>query len=85
MERDSVSDIQRDDIDLATAAEQSSEEDEAQEGNVLADEEESVQPAEEEAIHIEDAEEVGETEAEEEAEVDPYESFRADLKAQKLS
>ena len=77
-----MSDIQRDDIDLATAAEQSSEEDEAQEGNVLADEEESVQPAEEEAIHIEDAEEVGEAEAEEEAEVDPYESFRADLKAQ---
>jgi transcription termination/antitermination protein NusG len=92
MERDSVSDTQRDDIDLATAAEQSSEVDEAQEGSVLAEDEESVEAAEEEALHIEDANESADAaavtdadvaaEAEEEAEVDPYESFRADLKAQ---
>jgi transcriptional antiterminator NusG len=42
------------DIDLATAAEQSSEEDEAQEGNVLASEESSVESAEHRAIHIVD-------------------------------
>jgi transcriptional antiterminator NusG len=39
------------DIDLATAAEQSSEEDEAQEGNALAQDTESVTPAEELAMH----------------------------------
>ena len=43
----------RDDIDLATAAEQSSEEDEAQEGNSLAGDEGSVESAEHEALHIE--------------------------------
>ncbi|QDE35664.1 transcription termination/antitermination protein NusG [Microbacterium foliorum] len=43
-----------DDADWATAAEQSSEEDEAQEGNVLAAEEQSVTPAEHVALHIED-------------------------------
>lgn len=43
-----------DDADWATAAEQSSEEDEAQEGNVLAAEEQSVAPAEHVALHIED-------------------------------
>ena len=43
----------RDDIDLATAAEQSSEEDEAQEGNTLAGDEGSVESAEHEALHIE--------------------------------
>ena len=43
----------RDDIDLATAAEQSSEEDEAQEGNSLSVDEGSVESAEREAIHIE--------------------------------
>lgn len=43
-----------DDADWATAAEQSSEEDEAQEGNVLAAEEQSVEPAERLAIHVED-------------------------------
>ena len=40
-----------DDIDLATAAEQSSEEDEAQEGNTLREDEESATSAEELAIH----------------------------------
>lgn len=44
-----------DDADWATAAEQSSEEDEAQEGNVLAAEENSVTSAEHVALHIEDA------------------------------
>ncbi len=43
----------RDDIDLATAAEQSSEEDEAQEGNSLAADEQSVNAAESAGIHIE--------------------------------
>ena len=42
----------RDDIDLATAAEQSSEEDEAQEGNELAHDEASVESAEILAIHV---------------------------------
>lgn len=40
------------DVDLATAAEQSSEEDEAQEGDVLAKEVASDDPAEERAMHI---------------------------------
>ncbi|MET1053662.1 MAG: transcription termination/antitermination NusG family protein, partial [Mycetocola sp.] len=44
-----------DDVDWATAAEQSSEDDEAQEGNVLASQEESVEPAEHEALHVEDS------------------------------
>ncbi len=43
-----------DDADWATAAEQSSEEDEAQEGNVLAAEEQSATSAEHVALHIED-------------------------------
>jgi transcriptional antiterminator NusG len=47
-----VSEQEHRDIDLATAAEQSSEEDEAQEGNVLAAEVDSVDPAEHEAIHV---------------------------------
>ena len=49
-----MSDTDRDDIDWATAAEQSSEEDEAQEGNVLAHDEESSESAEHEAIHLVD-------------------------------
>ena len=43
---------ERDDIDLATAAEQSSEEDEAQEGNELAADEASVISAESSALHV---------------------------------
>jgi len=56
-----VTDTHRDDIDLATAAEQSSEEDEAQEGNTLAADEQSVDAAEQDAVHLvdEDAEEEG--------------------------
>ncbi|MBT2483281.1 MULTISPECIES: transcription termination/antitermination protein NusG [unclassified Microbacterium] len=46
-----------DDADWATAAEQSSEEDEAQEGNVLAAEELSVTPAEHVAVHVENDDE----------------------------
>jgi len=45
-----------DDADWATAAEQSSEDDEAQEGNVLAAEEHSVEAAEHLAIHVVDDE-----------------------------
>lgn len=48
----SVSETNRDDVDWATAAEQSSEDDEAQTGNVLASQEDSVDPAEQEALHI---------------------------------
>jgi transcriptional antiterminator NusG len=51
-----VSESDRRDIDLATAAEQSSEEDEAQEGNTLSADEQSVEGAESGAIHIEDEE-----------------------------
>lgn len=54
MEKKHVSERYSDDADWATAAEQSSEEDEAQEGNVLAAEELSVTPAEHVALHIED-------------------------------
>ena len=42
-----------DDADWATAAEQSSEDDEAQEGNVLEAEERSAEPAEHAALHVE--------------------------------
>ena len=45
-----------DDADWATAAEQSSEDDEAQEGNILAEEERSSAPAEHLAIHVVDDE-----------------------------
>ncbi|MGB3374100.1 MAG: transcription termination/antitermination protein NusG [Microbacterium sp.] len=43
-----------DDADWATAAEQSSEEDEAQEGNILAEQEKSSSSAEHVALHVED-------------------------------
>jgi transcriptional antiterminator NusG len=49
-----VAGTERDDIDLATAAEQSSEEDEAQEGNELAADELSVESAETGALHLVD-------------------------------
>jgi transcriptional antiterminator NusG len=52
MDWNSVSETERDDVDWATAAEQSSEDDEAQTGNVLATEEQSVDPAEHEALHV---------------------------------
>ena len=47
-----MSDRERDDIDLATAAEQSSEIDEAQEDNTLLEDELSVEPAEDGALHL---------------------------------
>ena len=49
-----VSGTNRDDIDLATAAEQSSEEDEAQEGNELAADESSAESAERLSLHFVD-------------------------------
>ena len=57
MERNNVSERYSDDADWATAAEQSSEDDEAQEGNVLSAEELSVAPAEHVALHIEGGDE----------------------------
>lgn len=45
-----------DDADWSTAAEQSSEDDEAQEGNILADQERSAESAEHAALHIEEDE-----------------------------
>ena len=49
-----MSEQERRDVDLATAAEQSSEEDEAQEGNVLEQEVQSADSAEHSAIHLVD-------------------------------
>lgn len=116
----SVSETNRDDVDWATAAEQSSEDDEAQTGNVLERDEESSDPAEHEALHIvaddgteidldavldamaeavdpeadravdealevdsaEEAEAAQEAvEDEDEVAADPYEEFRAELRA----
>jgi len=48
-----------DDADWATAAEQSSEDDEAQEGNILAEEDRANTPAEHLAVHIVDEDEDG--------------------------
>ncbi|WP_295124182.1 transcription termination/antitermination protein NusG [uncultured Leifsonia sp.] len=115
-----MSETNRDDVDWATAAEQSSEDDEAQTGNVLERDEESSDPAEHEALHIvsEDGTEIDldavldamaeavdpeadravdealEVDSAEEAEAaqeavededevaaDPYEEFRAELRA----
>jgi transcription termination/antitermination protein NusG len=49
-----VSESDRRDIELGTAAEQSSEEDEAQEGSILELEDRSEDPAEQVALHVED-------------------------------
>lgn len=57
-ERKTVSEDKSYDIDVATAAEQSSEEDEAQEGMVLDQQEHSSDSAEHEAMHIVDDESV---------------------------
>lgn len=54
MERDPVSENHREDYELATAAEQSAEDDESQTGNELAREGRSENAAESEAIHIVD-------------------------------
>ena len=52
-----MSENHRDDVELATAAEQSSEEDEVQEGSPLAAAEESEESAEHQAIHVIDEDE----------------------------
>ena len=49
-----MSESDRRDIELGTAAEQSSEEDEAQEGNTLEQDDRSDDPAEQVALHVED-------------------------------
>jgi transcriptional antiterminator NusG len=49
-----VTETNRDDVDWATAAEQSSGDDEAQEGNTRAADETSVEAAEQVALHVED-------------------------------
>jgi transcriptional antiterminator NusG len=54
VERSNVSERYSDDADWAPAAEQSSEEDEAQEGNILAAEERASESAEHVAVHVED-------------------------------
>jgi len=51
-----VSKTERDDVDWATAAEQAADDDEAQEGNSLEHDEQSVEPAEHRAVHIVDDE-----------------------------
>ena len=51
-----MSKTERDDVDWATAAEQSADDDEAQEGNSLEHDEQSVEPAEHRAVHIVDDE-----------------------------
>ncbi|MCI4656314.1 transcription termination/antitermination protein NusG [Cryobacterium zhongshanensis] len=47
-----MTETNHDDVDWATAAEQASDDDEAQEGNVLEAEEESVEAAEQVAVHV---------------------------------
>ena len=47
-----MSETNRDDVDWAPAAEQSSNEDEAQEGNTLSAQERAVEPAEHSALHV---------------------------------
>ena len=68
--RFTVSGTNRDDIDLATAAEQSSEEDEAQEGNELAGDESSSESAESRALHVVDETDDNDVEADLEAALD---------------
>ena len=51
-----MSKTERDDVDWATAAEQAADDDEAQEGNSLEHDEQSVEPAEHRAVHIVDDE-----------------------------
>ena len=69
-----VSEKYTDDADWATAAEQSSEDDEAQEGNILAAEERSVEPAEHRALHIEDPEGDDEDDATEDIDIEDPEA-----------
>ncbi len=57
-----MSESDRRDIELGTAAEQSSEEDEAQEGSILSLDESSEEPAEQVAVHVEDEDDEGDNE-----------------------
>jgi transcriptional antiterminator NusG len=75
-----VTEQERHDIDLAPAAEQSSEEDESQEGNVLEGEKHSVDVDEHTAMREVDDAADPEVEVEVEVEVDPYEDFRSELR-----
>jgi transcriptional antiterminator NusG len=105
MEWNSVSDTEREEtgssaseqIDLSTAAEQSSFEDEELGGDVLAEQVAEVTPAEQEAMHVADdggveaglnaaldaasGVESDEEAASDEPEVDPYEDFRNELRS----
>jgi len=74
MERYNVSERYSDDADRATAAEQSSEDDEAQEGNILAAEEQSSAPAEHVAVHIEDGDDEADVEGTEDIDIDDPEA-----------
>lgn len=74
MERSKVSERYSDDADWATAAEQSSEEDEAQEGNILAEQELSATSAEHVALHIEGDGEVEEYDDTEDTDIDDPEA-----------
>src|SRR5690606_21000573 len=74
MERNNVSERYSDDADWATAAEQSSEDDEAQEGNTLAAEEQSSVAAERVAVHIEGDAEDANTEGAEDIEINDPEA-----------
>jgi transcription termination/antitermination protein NusG len=74
MERNNVAERYSDDADMATAAEQSSEDDEAQEGNMLAAEEQSVEPAEHAALHIEGDADDADLEGTEDIEIDDPEA-----------
>lgn len=74
MERNDVAERYSDDADWAPTAEQSSEDDEAQEGNVLAAEEKASSAAESEAVHIEDDDADVDVEGAEEIEINDPEA-----------
>ncbi len=74
MERNNVSERYSDDADWATAAEQSSEDDEAQEGNVLSAEEKASAAAEREAVHIEGGDDEADSEGAEDIDIDDPEA-----------
>ncbi|MGO2934002.1 transcription termination/antitermination protein NusG [Microbacterium sp.] len=69
-----MSERNSDDADWATAAEQSSEDDEAQEGNVLSAEEKASSAAEHSAVHIEGGADDGDAEGTEDIEIDDPEA-----------
>jgi len=69
-----VSEKYRDDIDWATAAEQSSEDDEAQEGSILAVQERASESAEHLAVHVEDDDENDDIEGSEDIDIDDPEA-----------